>query len=120
MNSYMGSAVVGLNVRDGRSAGFATEVKTILTNVSAHATRAGWPSSFRPVGMSRRATQLMVRWRSDRRLQRHALSSTKVGRTSVFTSVLNVTSDYTARLLGKNSSIDYIIINEHSAEAPGY
>jgi hypothetical protein len=115
----MGSAVVGLNVRDGRSPGFAADVKAILTNVSAHANAAGWPDFIQTCGDEPQGDAVDGSLAVGQAFAeaRAALASTKVGRTSVFTSVLNVTSDYTAKLLAKNSSIDYIVINEHSAEA---
>ena len=111
--------LLGLNVRDGRSPGFAADVKAILTNVSAHANAAGWPDFIQTCGDEPQGDAVDGSLAVGQAFAeaRAALASTKVGRTSVFTSVLNVTSDYTAKLLAKNSSIDYIVINEHSAEA---
>ena len=119
VNSYMGSAVVGLNVRDGRAPGYAAEVKATLTKVSTHATAAGWPDFIQTCGDEPQGDAVDGSLAVGQAFAeaRAALNATKVGRTSVFTSVLNITSDYTAKMLAKNSSIDLIVINEHSAEA---
>ena len=120
VNSYMGSAVVGLNVRDGRAAGYAAKVTATLTNISAHATAAGWPEFIQTCGDEPQgdAVDGSLAVGQGFAQARAALGgATNVGMTSVFTSVLNVTSDYTAKMLAKNSSIDLIVLNEHSAEA---
>lgn len=121
VNSYMGSAIVGLDVRDGRAAGYATEVKAALTKISSHADASGWPDFVQTCGDEPRGDAVDASLAVGKAFAdaRAALPShSKVGRTSVFTSVLNLTTDSTARLLQKSSSsIDLIVINEHSAEA---
>lgn len=120
VNSYLGSAITGFNVRDGRASGYAQQVKEALTNISAHAKRAGWPEFFQTCGDEPQgdsvAASLAV---GDAFAAARELlpSDALVGKTSVFTSVLNLTTDSSAALLAKTSSIDLIVINEHSAEA---
>ena len=122
VNSYMGSAVVGLNVRDGRAAGYGAQVLAALTNISQHAVTADWPDFFQtcgdePQGDAVDASLAVGQAFADARATLSAAEQAKIGRTSVFTSVLNISTDKTASLLSKNSSIDLIVINEHTAAA---
>lgn len=122
VNSYMGSAVVGLNVRDGRAAGYGAQVKASLTNISQHAVATDWPEYVQtcgdePQGDAVDASLAVGKAFADAQISLSAAGQAKIGRTSVFTSVLNLTTDSTARLLAKNSSIGLIAINEHTAAA---
>ena len=115
VNSYLGSAILGLNVRDGRAAGYASDVKQTLINISAHAKSDSWPEFYQTCGDEPQgdsvAASLAV-GAAFAAARKSLPDDAVVGKTSVFTSVLNLTTDLTANLLAKNSSIDLIIIKE--------
>ena len=120
VNSYLGSAIVGINVRAPDGPGYPAEVAKTLDAVAAHATRAGWPPFIQTVGDEPQGPAVddtlavaAAFAAAAERLPKPAL----VGRTSVFTSVTNTSSDYTARLLAQNSTVELVVLNDHSADA---
>ena len=122
INSYMGSDIVGLNVRQPVPTGTASypaEVVAALKSIASHARTAQWRPFFQTVGDEPQGQAVddsiavaAAFAAAGPQLPRPAWVST-----SIFTSATNTTSDYTARILAKNCSVSLIALNEHSASA---
>ena len=123
INSYLGSAIVGIDVRQPSGPTYTADVAKVITAVSRHAEVAEWPVFYQTVGDEPQGSAVddslavSAAFKAARARLPGQPDQAIVGRTSVFTSVLNTSTDYTARLLLPNSSIELIAINEHSAEA---